>query len=364
MTKAFKKTVIPLLLAILILGNESFWESKPIEGCLEVVYGKTNYIDVDSYNSWLSELTRAKKNLEAKVSVSIARFDEKVYNIEKLSEYNISITGQGEIIGKRAYIDYTFTYSDNYMLLRALESPELQVKLNEEQLSVLNIIKADTASLINENMTDYEKEKAIHDFMVSTYQYDIENLTANTLTLRSHSTVGLVKDKKGVCEAYANTFMLMCKTAGIECDVITGTVDDTKHAWNVVRLEDEYYHVDVTNDDPAPDVAGRIRYNYFNLNDEQIQQTHIIDEPYKYKCTGEKYNYYTFNNLIVSDYDQLRALAERELVNGKNEFTFKTQNFILYSSTYINKAVSGKGFSRLSIYGDFGKDNIYQIILE
>lgn len=347
----------------LTLGNQKINDCSLITSCMEIVYGKTSYVVINSYDTWYNYMTSAKENLMPCVSVSIDKFNQEQYNINKLAEYNISIKASGEIIGNRAYIDYTFEYSDNYKLLRAVENSGLIQRLNTEQKQTLSELKLIQGQIINNNMTDYEKEKAIHDYMVLNYKYDQEGLTAGTLTNRSHSVTGLINDKKGVCEAYANTFMLLCRLSGIKCDLVTGTVDNVKHAWNIVCLDGEYYHIDVTNDDPIPDTPNEIRYAYFNLNDEEIAKTHIIDPQYSIKCTGQKYNYYTYNNFIATDYNTLKAIIDKQLIKGDKKITFKTKGFILHSSTYIQRALEYKGFTKLAIYGNFGSDGVFYVKL-
>lgn len=363
MKKAFKKIFIPIVIAMLLLCNEYMGEYSLITSCIEIAYGKTNYEPINSYDSWYRYMKAAKENLMPQVSVSIDKFNQDLYDINKLAEYNISIKASGEIIGRRAYIDYTFEYSDNYKLLRAVENPGLTHRLNTQQQQALLKLREIKSQIIKNHMSDYEGEKAIHDFMVTNYKYDQENLNAGTLTNRSHSVVGLVNDKKGVCEAYANTFMLLCKLSEIECQLVTGTVDNIKHAWNIVKLDNEYYHVDVTNDDPIPDTPEEIRYAYFNLDDNEISKTHIIDLGQTIKCTGKKYNYYTYNNLIVTNFNELKALTSKQLAGNNKIITFKTQGFILNSSTYIQRALEYKGFTKLAIYGEFGADGVFYVKL-
>ena len=61
---------------------------------------------------------------------------------------------------------------------------------------------------------------------------------------------------------------------GIPCETITGTAGGIGHAWNAVMLDDEWYMVDVTWDDPVPDTPGQVLYGYFNITDEKMKQDH------------------------------------------------------------------------------------------
>ena len=60
----------------------------------------------------------------------------------------------------------------------------------------------------------------------------------------------LFRDGRGICQAYALAFMALCRAAGIEADFVCSPEMD--HAWNHVRVDGAWYHVDVTHDDPVP----------------------------------------------------------------------------------------------------------------
>jgi hypothetical protein len=60
----------------------------------------------------------------------------------------------------------------------------------------------------------------------------------------------LLRDGRGICQAYALAFMALCRGAGLEADFVCSP--DMDHAWNHVRVDGMWYHVDVTHDDPVP----------------------------------------------------------------------------------------------------------------
>ena len=54
----------------------------------------------------------------------------------------------------------------------------------------------------------------------------------SNIQARAHSVAGFVLDGKGICEAYANTFYIMGKMAGLDVGLITGTANNINHMWN------------------------------------------------------------------------------------------------------------------------------------
>lgn len=101
---------------------------------------------------------------------------------------------------------------------------------------------------------------SVHDYLVSHFQYD-ESLTRYT-------GYDLLVNGSAVCEGYSRAYMDILNRAGIEAWYIPS--DEMNHGWNLVRLDGEWYHVDVTWDDPSPNAEGRVMHTYFLLDDSTI----------------------------------------------------------------------------------------------
>ena len=126
------------------------------------------------------------------------------------------------------------------------------------------------AQLVKEGMSEYEQVKAFHDYLVNfnTYQETGE---------RSHNAIGALIDGKAVCSGYARAFDLLCYLSGIECIQVTGegisegTVEP--HAWNKVKVDGNWYNIDVTWDDPVGP-KPMLTYDYFLISDNSIAKDH------------------------------------------------------------------------------------------
>ena len=160
-------------------------------------------------------------------------------------------------------------------------------------------VKKAIADVISENITpnmsDYEKVKTIHDYIVLNTEFDIKNLKNNTLRDDSYSAKGVLIDHLAVCQGYAEAFKLIMTELDIGCHIITGYADQELHAWNIVRIDNEWYQVDVTWDDPipkedTPTTSSNLIYNYFLITDEVMYQDHTPDDKPQI-CTSEKYMY-------------------------------------------------------------------------
>lgn len=131
-------------------------------------------------------------------------------------------------------------------------------------------VAAKAKSITSGCNNSYEKVKAIHDWIIYNSAYD----TSYTY----YSPEGILFHGKGVCNAYALTFNMMCEAVGVQSVTVAGTATDRNsgttgsHAWNLVNLNGKWYHVDTTWDDPLPN--NRERNTYFLLTDSQLAQDH------------------------------------------------------------------------------------------
>ena len=97
-----------------------------------------------------------------------------------------------------------------------------------------------------------------------------------------------------VCSGYSSSFQLLATLAGLECITVRGEANMIReeHAWNMVRLDGEWYCVDVTWDDPSGlgRVSEELKHRYFNVTGEFMRATrHYWDEDGVPEATGTKY---------------------------------------------------------------------------
>jgi len=115
------------------------------------------------------------------------------------------------------------------------------------------------ASIVTPDMTDLQKEKAIHAWVLKTVSYDD--------TLANHSAyAALVAPNKTVCQGYSLLMYKMLTQAGITTKIISGTLNGEAHAWNKVNIGGNWYNVDATNDD------GINTTRFYNVTDSVLRQ--------------------------------------------------------------------------------------------
>lgn len=151
------------------------------------------------------------------------------------------------------------------------------------------------------NGTKYEKILMIHDYIVNNVSFE-ETLTKNNI----YNLYGAIVNKEAVCEGYAKAFKYMLDQIGVESVVVIGKATNSSgetqnHAWNYVNLNDKWYAIDVTWDDPIVIghgyIGNNIKYKYFLKGSKTIDKDHF--KQYNFTEGGLEYKY---PQLSLSDY--------------------------------------------------------------
>ena len=153
---------------------------------------------------------------------------------------------------------------------------------------------------------EFTREEKAHDNLVN---FCVYNLTGQEI---EHTSYAAAVTGKAVCEGYAKAMQYLLYRCGIQCFTVNGKVQSGNHEWNIVRIGGEYYHLDVTFDDPTGSYE-LCSHRYFNLTTEQITENHQIVDSMNYlpipACTATKYYYPTWGGIVLKELtvDELAA---------------------------------------------------------
>lgn len=179
-------------------------------------------------------------------------------------------------------------------VLRAWQSRDTS-SLGEINLSVYNAAKDVIDQKITDSMSDYEKELAIHDWITGWSSFSMSAFSHAPGSGEEQDTdtpYGVLVNKSGNCWGYSSTFQLFMDMLGIECITVRGTPSSSgvEHAWNMVRLDGEWYCVDTAWDDP---IGGSPNHQYFNVTSETLRNSgiHRWDETAVPEAEGTAYCY-------------------------------------------------------------------------
>ncbi len=138
------------------------------------------------------------------------------------------------------------------------------------------------AGIRKEKLSEQEKIKAVHDYIAMNIEY------SNDTYGSSHSVYTALTEKRGVCQAYSLLLHKMLSELGFEMQYVKGKAGGAAHSWNLVKLTDEWRHIDVTWDDPLDDNVNTVRYNYFLKTDQEMMKTHSWNTAEYSKAVSKK----------------------------------------------------------------------------
>ena len=181
---------------------------------------------------------------------------------------------------------------DSSAILEAYRTDDASLLTDPMEQEVLSTCKDIINALITEDMSDYEKEKAIHDYIVVHTNYDANALEHEGFyTPYADQPYGTLIHGTSICIGYASTFQLFMDMLDIECVTILGTanLDRGDHAWNAVKLDGNWYMVDVTWDDPIHKNPDNISYKYFNVSNNVMKSSNHFWEEDSYPNAPKNY---------------------------------------------------------------------------
>lgn len=207
---------------------------------------------------------------------------------------------------------FTFTYKDHALMLAAHRNPALRDRLTPEQQQALAVARQRVQELISPQMSTLEKVKVLHDDLVNRATYDLPS-GGNCTTMLLHN--------RGVCEAYSRALWLMLRMIDIPCLIVAGHTDEP-HAWNLVQVDGEWYHVDATWDDPTIIGSDRnvLSHNYFLVTDAQMAQDHNWQRDSIPVSAVKDALYFRTNKAYFTNYGRFWPAVAAAIDSGATEY--------------------------------------------
>lgn len=283
----------------------------------------------------------ALKMINAESEISLAAFPE-AQNSKTLQDTLLKVVYQNPLI--LGVEKYGYNYSTLTLYVEYAESPQV---IKQKQLEIINEAKKIVSSVTKPSMSDDEKRKAIYDYLNDHTKYDDAALvhaeqnnfrTVDDSFNDSFTTYGIMVKKVGVCQSYAMTYKMLGDLAGVENIVVTGTMNGVPHAWNKVKIGEEWLHVDSTNNE----TNSGIPYMVYQSNDETaIENSFILDGEFwldselgKFAGKTDKYDYYVVNDLEVENLTEYEAIITEELQAGNDTIILRLDDSIDEESVF------------------------------
>ena len=241
------------------------------------------------------------------------------------------------------YSGILFDFPELYYVDRSSISYELSglVKIGDgkpeytpEEISAYDKALTEIVSRFDGITDDLELELAAHAFVTESYAYDTEHASREGRAADEvFNVIGLLERRYAVCEAYTDMLQLILQLHGIPCVHVLGESleDGILHAWLLVRIRGEWYHLDPTGNDAEIADPEIPKNTYFNITDEEMCLEYDYDpERYGIKCTSTVCDHYRINGRffdtprgITSSVTAFLDEAERDGRSGKLYYHLK-----------------------------------------
>ena len=279
------------------LGNTGFRALCEAEA-VEYVTADELYKDYDKLVKALSEAMEARKTgASFYVSESLVKAKPSTYDFlldlsdDAMSDDGITTSPKGGdyiVSHLKAWAFSGATNGNRYVMNFAFD----YLSDAEQEKVVDTKVKAALDSMKLEGKDNYQKAKAIHDYITSHVSYK------DTKTGICHTAYSAISNGYCVCQGYASLFYRMCREAGVPCRYTTGTANSGSsvgsHAWNYVKLSDRWYFVDVTWDDSLSSTKYFLKAEKSMTSHSRRQLKDFFDNKNnilatsEYKYTGEE----------------------------------------------------------------------------
>ncbi len=197
-------------------------------------------------------------------------------------------------------------------------SSQIKSMTNELQAAVSKAV--DEIELLNP-MSNFDKLMCIYEYLQDHVIYDSKELEAccrlgKSINPMSHNAYGALVKGAGVCDGISSAFSLIAQRMGFECSMVSGkatfrTTGFSEHAWNIVLIGGNYYHVDATWDVNHKEVTGEYSYEYLCVNDDSINRDHDWDIKTTPACDREDMSFYMKNRCYANNLSQLDEIFMR-----------------------------------------------------
>lgn len=252
------KKTIAFILAFVMTTSSVFATAYDQAGIKKEIYDHLTQYETDFDVEYVGDTSGLKTLLNDSIESAIS-VDDYIYYL--LSGYEVSYK-------------YTSDKATIHMTMKYLSTAEREAALRTEVEKILLALQL-------EGLSDYQRIEKIANYMNRQYEYD------QSLTKRDAYT--LLTTKEGVCQAYAQLFYLLAKGAGVTVRNQSGELKGTPHLWNLVKVSDYWYHIDVTNLDlfkgaktviQSDNTLASLGYTWDSLVEPTMTSMFTVDEVY------------------------------------------------------------------------------------
>ena len=231
---------------------------------IQKVYYEAMHTAVENMNSSWIALGPHTEKYAADIAVTRAALVSDHPEIFWLPSYYITAVGSDAEGGKTALM--MFSSSPEVSPAYSVNRSEKAYMAEELKAAVESIAARVTGT------TPFEIELQLHDILCDMVEY-----SDNEADGLIYTAYGALVGGKALCEGYSRAMQLLLSHFGIYSTTVSGVAEGEGHMWNIVNIDGEWYHLDVTWNDLSKDT---ISHEYFNITDSEISLDHTFSKNY------------------------------------------------------------------------------------
>ena len=209
---------------------------------------------------------------------------------------------------------------------------------------LLNKVQDILDEVVDDGMSDYEKALALHDYICENVVYSDTSMTAYEALVNGRAN----------CQGYAEATGLLYTLAGLENHVVRATNKhtDADHGYVKVKIDNTWYVVDTTADDPMGNSNPTPRHDFFLVSDEILETRYTPWLDIYPDCNSMTLNYYQVNDLVVSSSSELSNLIREAVKDKKSSLEVWVDNYSTsnYPTSTLKKVATDNGAETVNMY--------------
>lgn len=330
---------------------------------------ETDWIETGILDESVVVQNNKAEHLKEETIEYLKKEQEKYYNYQKIEEEYKGIYVEMHYVISHMKTDYILTYCEPTAIDRIFtcmmnDHPEIfwcdgysyslnekngekyvrfsgtYTKTSDERIMFQQNIDEVIQEIINNAPSDeYGKVKYVYEYLIGNTIYDTE-------AMESQNILSTLLYQHSVCQGYAKTIQYLLQLMGMEATLVNGTVhNDVPHAWNLIKVNGDYYWMDATWGDSSYKIANyeqygiepKIDYYYLSMTSNQMLMDHKIDYLVPYPdCDSTEDNYFVREGLYFHDvdYDKMHEIVSKAVERGESAVVFQCQDVNCYKKMY------------------------------
>lgn len=207
-------------------------------------------------------------------------------NLQRVLENLLYANPQIFYVGR----EYSYKHIDGNITKIYFAYTNTAEEIAKQQAELADVVAEVGERLDLQHMTQEEIALSIHDYLAVNCAYPYGEIAAGTAPETAYTIYGALVEGNAACQGYALAYKYLLEQYKMTSGIAVS--EAANHVWNIVKIKDSWYHLDVTWDDPFPDNLGRAEHTCFLLSENTLlskepkRADYYVVSPYEESCGG------------------------------------------------------------------------------